>query len=156
MIWTRVRVDDLPAYWSPGSSWLAVLARSSASTDAELVALRHEAAVVRRVNPTPKLTWRDRAMLAALTRPLPKPLHKARTVHQGRAAPARAQRGRVHDPQTASRAPCPTTDHAGQLVAGIPTRTHGALSAADVFHVDYAVTLWRLYVALVIEIGTRL
>jgi putative transposase len=45
-------------------SWLALLARSSASKDAEILALRYEVAVLRRVNPKPKLSWSDRAVLA--------------------------------------------------------------------------------------------
>ncbi len=35
-------------------SWLAMLARSSASKDIELLALRHEVAVLRRTSPKPK------------------------------------------------------------------------------------------------------
>jgi putative transposase len=53
-------------------SWLALLARSSASKDAELLVLRQEVAVLRRVNPKPRLEWADRAVLAALSRLLPK------------------------------------------------------------------------------------
>jgi hypothetical protein len=53
-------------------SWLALLARSSASKDAEILALRQEVAVLRRGNPKPRLGWDDRAVLAALSRLLPK------------------------------------------------------------------------------------
>jgi putative transposase len=38
-------------------SWLALFARSSASKDAEILALRHEVAVLRRNNPRPRLSW---------------------------------------------------------------------------------------------------
>jgi putative transposase len=60
--------------------WFVLLARSSASKDAELLVLRHEVAVLRRANPRPHLDWADRAVLAALTRRLPKPLKNHRLV----------------------------------------------------------------------------
>jgi putative transposase len=61
-------------------SWLALLAQSQASKDAEILALRHEVAVLRRANPKPKTTWTDRALLAALARILPKLLRAHRIV----------------------------------------------------------------------------
>jgi putative transposase len=42
------------------TGWMALLARSSASKDAELLMLRHEVSVLRRQNPRPKLDWADR------------------------------------------------------------------------------------------------
>ena len=46
-------------------SWLALLARLSASKDAEILVLRQEVAVLRRVNPEPRLERTDRTVLAA-------------------------------------------------------------------------------------------
>jgi hypothetical protein len=60
---------------------LLLLGRSSASKDVEFLVLRHDVAVLRRANPTPRLDWADRAVFAALVRRLPQML-----------------RGSVHDP----------------------------------------------------------
>jgi putative transposase len=60
--------------------WLVLLSRSSASKDAELLALRHEVAVLRRANPRLRLNRADRAVLAALTRLLPGRLREHRPV----------------------------------------------------------------------------
>jgi putative transposase len=62
------------------AGWMALLARSSASKDAELLVLRQEVTVLRRQNPRPKLDWADRAVIAALTRLLPKPYRMSRLV----------------------------------------------------------------------------
>jgi hypothetical protein len=64
-------------------AWLVLLARSSASKDAEILALRQEVAVLRRTSPRPKTTWTDRAVLAALARILPKALRAHRIVTPG-------------------------------------------------------------------------
>ena len=61
-------------------SWLALLARSDAAKDVEILVLRHEVAVLRRNNPRPTMSWLDRAMLSALSKLLPPPLRQLRLV----------------------------------------------------------------------------
>src|SRR3954464_14698759 len=61
-------------------SWLALLARSDAAKDVEILVLRHEIAVLRRHNPHPRPSWVDRALLSALSRLLPTRLRQLRLV----------------------------------------------------------------------------
>jgi hypothetical protein len=48
--------------------WLALLARSDRTKDAEILILRHQVAVLQRRVKAPGLSWADRAVLAALAR----------------------------------------------------------------------------------------
>ena len=61
-------------------SWLALLARSEAVKDVEILVLRHEVAVLRRHNSPPTVSWVDRALLSALSRLLPVDLRRLRLV----------------------------------------------------------------------------
>ena len=63
--------------------WLALLGRSQASKDAEIMVLRHEVTVLRRQVGRPKLDWADRAVLAALAPLLPALLRCHRLVTPG-------------------------------------------------------------------------
>jgi putative transposase len=62
------------------AGWMALLARSEASKDAELLALRQEVAVLWRQSPGPRMNWADRAVIAALARLLPASLRIGRLV----------------------------------------------------------------------------
>jgi putative transposase len=188
------------------AGWMALLARSAASKDAELLVLRHEVAVLRRQNPKPKLDWASRAVIAALARLLPAPLRMTRVVTPATLLgwhrrlvrwrwtyPSRGGRPPV-SPQLAALIERMARENPGwgyrriqgellslglQVSAStvrrvlkrlqIPPapqpsrstwrqflRTQAAtMLGCDFFHVDCAVTLRRVYVFLVIEVGTR-
>jgi hypothetical protein len=63
--------------------WLALLGRSEAVKDAEIMVLRHEVAMLRRQVVRSKPDWADRAVLAALARLLPPRLRAHRLVTPG-------------------------------------------------------------------------
>jgi len=188
------------------AGWMALLARSSASKDAELLVLRQEVAVLRRQHPRPKLDWVDRAMLAALARLLPRPLRLSRLVTPDTLLRwhRRLIRCRWTYPRRRGRPPIdaklavlieqmarenPAWGYQriqGELLGlGIrvgastvrrvlrrlqippaPQRSRSTwrqfirtqaspMLACDFFHVDCAVTLRRVYVFFVLEVGSR-
>ena len=188
------------------AGWMALLARSAASRDAELLVARHEVAVLRRGNPGPRLDWAGRAVLAALTRLLPGPLRMCRLVtpdtllrwhrrlvrwrwtypHRGGRPPVNARAGmligqvarenpgwgskRIQGelPGLGIRAGASTVQRVLKRLRIPPApqrsrttwrhflRTQAAtMLACDFFHVDCAVTLRRVCVFFVLEIGTR-
>jgi putative transposase len=48
--------------------WLALLPRSDDAKNTEILVLRHQIAILQRQVRSPRLTWADRGVLAALTR----------------------------------------------------------------------------------------
>jgi transposase InsO family protein len=188
------------------TGWLALLARSSASKDAELLVLRQEVAVLRRQHPRPKLDWADRAVLAALARLLPRPLRMSRLAtpetllrwhrrlvrcrwtypHRGGRPPVDARLALLIEQMARENPGWGYKRIQGELLGlgyrvGASTvrrvlkrlrippapqrsrstwrqflRTQAAtMLACDFFRVDCAITLRRLYVFFVLEVGTR-
>jgi hypothetical protein len=52
-------------------SWMTLSARSNTTKEIEILVLRHQLAVLQRRTPRPRISWTDRALIAALTRLLP-------------------------------------------------------------------------------------
>lgn len=189
------------------TGWMALLARSAASKDAELLVLRQEVAVLRRQHPKPpRLDWADRMVLAALARLLPRPLRMSRLVtpetllrwHRRLVGWRWTYPRRGGRPPIDVRLALLTEQIArenlgwgykriqGELlglgyrvgastvrrvlkrlrIPPAPQRTRSTwrqflrtqaatMLACDFFHVDCAITLRRLYVFFVLEVGSR-
>ena len=54
-------------------SWIVLRTQSDTTREIEILVLRHQLAVLQRRTPRPRMSWTDRALIAALTRLLPKP-----------------------------------------------------------------------------------
>ena len=52
-------------------SWMVLRTRSDTTKEIEILVLRHQLAVLQRRSPRPRISWPDRALIAALTRLLP-------------------------------------------------------------------------------------
>jgi hypothetical protein len=52
-------------------SWMVLHARSDTANEIEILVLRHQLAVLQRRTPGPRISWSDRAVIAALARLLP-------------------------------------------------------------------------------------
>jgi putative transposase len=63
--------------------WLALLARSDAAKDVEILDLRHEVAILHRQVARPRSNWADRAVLAALAMTLARHLRLHRIMTPG-------------------------------------------------------------------------
>jgi hypothetical protein len=71
-------------------SWFGLLARSTAAKDVEILLLRHEISVLRRQVGKPRLSWPNRAILAALTAGCPVSCVCTESSHQAHCWPGTA------------------------------------------------------------------
>lgn len=130
--------------------WLALLARSDRAKDAEILILRHQVAVLERQVTNPRLTWADRAVLAALARLLPSAqLRQLRLIVSPRTLlhwHARLVRWRWTYPRRAPGRPRRSAD-SWRVFLQAQAKT---ILAVDFFHVD-TVFLRRQYVLFFIE-----
>src|SRR6266496_6299039 len=111
--------------------WLVLLARSDASKDVEILVLRHEVAVLRRQVARPKPDWADRAVIAALTRLLPRHLRLHRIVTPGTllAWHRRLIKNKWTHPDTGGRPPVP--EEIRQLVQRLARQNPGGDTGAS-------------------------
>ena len=126
-------------------SWLALLARTDATKDAEILLLRHEVAVLRRHTPRPRLTWstaRCSARSAGCYHP--------RCAGCGSSHPRTATVWQIL--KAAGIDPAPR--RSGPTWRQFLTAQAHAILAVDFAHID-TVLLRRLYILVVIEHGTR-
>jgi hypothetical protein len=63
--------------------WIVLRTRADATKDIEILVLRHQLAMLQRRTPRPRITWTDRALIAALTRLLPGPPTPRAARHPG-------------------------------------------------------------------------
>ena len=155
----------------PDSVLAGAVGRSSMAKDVELLVLRHEVAVLRGANPKPRLDWADRALFAALIRLLPRDLRAHRLVTPGTVLRRhrRLVAAKWRQPRASGRPPI--SEELVELILRLAgdnpswgcTRIQGemrlraqasTIPAADFFQIE-TVTLKRLYVSFVLELGTR-
>ena len=67
----RVALRLIYQMFSTLLGWIALRVRSDPSKEIEILVLRHQLAVLQRRTPRPRMSWTDRAQIAALTRLLP-------------------------------------------------------------------------------------
>lgn len=107
------------------AGWMTLLARPSATKDAELLVLRRQVAVLRRHNPKPRLDWANPAALAAavtacVTRAGVScvPTKEAKAAGVGSGSAGHGERARSHPRGRDAEATVLYSDHKRLIVAG--------------------------------------
>ena len=111
--------------------WIALLARSDASKDVEILVLRHEVAVLRRQVTVPKPDWADRAVIAALARLLPRGLRLHRIVTPAPCSPGTGAWSRTNGPIRKPRDARRSRRRSASWSSGWPGRTRGGGTSAS-------------------------